>query len=50
MINERQAEFRREYRKRIVGWYDGYSTDHLRTDLRSQPVPPRDMEGIAVTG
>jgi len=30
--------------------FNGYSTDHLRTDLRSQPVPPRDMEGIAVTG
>src|SRR5260370_1336264 len=24
MITQRQAEFRQEYRSRIVGWYDGY--------------------------
>ncbi len=24
MISERQIEFRREYRSRILGWYDGY--------------------------
>ena len=24
MITERQKAFRREYRSRIVGWYDGY--------------------------
>lgn len=24
MISERQKAFRKEYRSRIVGWYDGY--------------------------
>ena len=24
MISQRQIEFRREYRSRILGWYDGY--------------------------
>ena len=24
MINQRQIDFRREYRSRIIGWYDGY--------------------------
>src|SRR5260370_19792482 len=24
MISQRQIEFRREYRSRIMGWYDGY--------------------------
>ena len=24
MIGQRQIEFRREYRSRILGWYDGY--------------------------
>ncbi len=24
MMNRRQADFRKEYRSRIVGWYNGY--------------------------
>ena len=24
MLNARQADFRKEYRSRIVGWYNGY--------------------------
>ena len=24
MINQRQIDFRQEYRSRIIGWYDGY--------------------------
>ena len=24
MISQRQIEFRRDYRSRILGWYDGY--------------------------
>jgi hypothetical protein len=24
MIGRRQIDFRKEYRSRIVGWYDGY--------------------------
>ena len=24
MIRQRQIDFRKEYRSRIVGWYDGY--------------------------
>src|SRR5258708_8484132 len=24
MINQRQIDFRQEYRSRILGWYDGY--------------------------
>ena len=24
MISQRQIEFRKEYRSRIMGWYDGY--------------------------
>ncbi len=30
--------------------FNGYNTEHVRTDMRSQPVPPRDMVGVAITG
>ena len=49
MMTERQGNFRKEYRSRVAGWYNGYLHVLVIYTIGSKAVPAAELALLAMT-